>query len=132
VVALDPTFIDPSFDSRAENPTSMRRDFVIADGLEGPGRFLGCNVGVGVIDPCSWDGEGEVKFYRDGDGPLPTICGTGLEDYVGTAWGMGPHCVCRRHQPVPRLDIANALADIARRDYEYPTATETMLAGVLG
>jgi hypothetical protein len=45
---------------------------------------------------------------------------------------MGPHCVCRRHQPVPRLDIANALADIARRDYEYPTATETMLAGVLG
>jgi hypothetical protein len=32
-----------------------------------------------------------VKVYRDGDTDLPTICGTGLEDYVGTAWGMGAH-----------------------------------------
>ena len=31
----------------------------------------------------------EVKIYRDGDDALPTYCGTGLEDYVGTAWGMG-------------------------------------------
>jgi hypothetical protein len=38
-----------------------------------------------------WYGEGEVKVYRDGDTDLPTICGTGLEDYVGTAWGMGRH-----------------------------------------
>ncbi len=35
---------------RRENPTVQRRDFVIADGLRGPGRFLGCNVGVRVID----------------------------------------------------------------------------------
>jgi hypothetical protein len=65
---------------RRENPTVMRRDFVIADGLRGPGRFLGCNVGVRVIDPAQWYGEGEVKVYRDGDRELPTICGTGLED----------------------------------------------------
>src|SRR4029077_18544381 len=32
---------------------------------------------------------GEVKVYRDGDTDLPTICGTGLEDYVGSAWGLG-------------------------------------------
>ena len=38
---------------RRENPTVMRRDFVIADGLRGPGRFLGCNVGVRVIDPAT-------------------------------------------------------------------------------
>ena len=76
---------------RRENPTVMRRDFVIADGLRGPGRFLGCNVGVRVIDPADWYGEGEVKIYRDGDAELPTICGTGLEDYVGSAWGMGAH-----------------------------------------
>jgi hypothetical protein len=69
----------------------MRRDFVIADDLRGPGRFLGCNVGVRVIDPGSWYGEGEVKIYRDGDDAFPTICGTGLEDYVGSAWGMGAH-----------------------------------------
>ena len=32
-----------------------------------------------------------MKVYRDGDTDLPTICGTGLEDYVGSAWGMGQH-----------------------------------------
>jgi len=76
---------------RRENPTVMRRDFVIADGLRGPGRFLGCNVGVRVIDNCDWYGEGEVKVYKDGDAALPTLCGTGLEDYVGSAWGLGAH-----------------------------------------
>ncbi|MFI5396420.1 MAG: glycoside hydrolase family 172 protein [Candidatus Binatia bacterium] len=76
---------------RRENPTTQQRDFVIADGLRGPGRFLGCNVGVRVIDPGSWYGEGEVKIYRDGDDAYPTICGTGLEDYVGSAWGLGVH-----------------------------------------
>ncbi len=74
---------------RRENPTTLRRDFVIAAGLRGPGRFLGCNVGVRVIDAADWYGEGEVKVYRDGDAELPTICGTGLEDYVGSAWGLG-------------------------------------------
>lgn len=76
---------------RRENPTVLRRDFVIADDLRGPGRFLGCNVGVRTIDHAQWYGEGEVKIYRDGDHALPTICGTGLEDYAGSAWGMGAH-----------------------------------------
>jgi hypothetical protein len=76
---------------RRENPTVQQRDFVITDGLVGPGRFVGCSIGVRVIDHAAWYGEGEVKVYRDGDTDLPTICGTGLEDYVGTAWGMGEH-----------------------------------------
>lgn len=76
---------------RRENPTVLRRDFVIAEGLRGPGRFLGCNVGVRVLDAGTWYGEGEVKVYTDGDTDLPTICGTGLEDYVGSAWGLGAH-----------------------------------------
>jgi hypothetical protein len=76
---------------RRENPTTMGRDFVIADGLAGPGRFAGCVVGVRVLDEGLWYGEGEVKAYLDDDAELPTICGTGLEDYVGTAWGMGAH-----------------------------------------
>ena len=76
---------------RRENPTVQRRDVVITEGLRGPGRFLGCVVGVRVIDAGDWYGEGEVKVFRDGDRDLPTICGAGLEDYVGTAWGMGQH-----------------------------------------
>ena len=76
---------------RRENPTTMHRDFTIADGFTGPGRYLGAAIGVRTIDAGTWYGEGEVKIYRDGDDALPTICGTGLEDYVGTAWGMGEH-----------------------------------------
>ena len=30
-----------------------------------------------------------MKVYLDGDADLPTICGTGLEDYVGTRVGHG-------------------------------------------
>ncbi len=76
---------------RRENPTTLRRDATIVDGLRGPGRFLGCVVGVRPLDGGTWYGEGEVKVFRDGDDVLPTICGTGLEDHVGTAWGMGAH-----------------------------------------
>jgi hypothetical protein len=74
-----------------ENPTTLKRDFVIADVAGGPGRFLGCVVGVRVLDDGMWYGEGEVKIFRDGDTAFPTICGTGLEDYVGSAWGLAQH-----------------------------------------
>ncbi len=35
-----------------------------------------------------WWGEGELKFYLDGDREYPTICGTGTEDYFGGAWNF--------------------------------------------
>ncbi|HTO08661.1 MAG TPA: glycoside hydrolase family 172 protein [Myxococcota bacterium] len=78
---------------RRENPTLLKRDFAIAEGLRGPGRYLGCAVGIRTLPQkhFGWYGEGELKIFRDGDGAHPTICGTGLEDYVGTAWGMGSH-----------------------------------------
>lgn len=83
------SFLHVSF--RRENPTTLRRDFVIADGLKGPGRFLGCVVGIRPIDTSTFYGEGELKIYRDGDGEFPTICGTGLEDYLGSAFGVVRH-----------------------------------------
>jgi hypothetical protein len=99
---------------RRQNPTVLTEDFVIVDDLRGPGRFLGCVVGVRVIDPGLWYGEGEVKIYLDGDGDHPTICGTGLEDYVGTAWGMGPHQALYMGAP---LDVrAPGTADGANPD----------------
>ena len=83
----DSGYLHVSF--RRENPTTLKQDFVIATGLRGPGRYLGAVLGLRVLD----DGmtgyiEGEMKFYRDGDAKYPTICGTGLEDYVGSAWGL--------------------------------------------
>jgi hypothetical protein len=66
-------------------------DFEFLPEIEGKGRFLGVNMGVNA-DPGygnTWWGEGEVKMYLDNDGEFPTINGTGTEDYIGTAWGLG-------------------------------------------
>jgi hypothetical protein len=94
---------------RRQNPTTLREDFTIVEGLRGPGRFLGCVVGIRVIDHANWYGEGEVKIFKDGDEALPTICGTGLEDYVGSAWGLGAHSAPWQGAP---LDVRAAGAEM--------------------
>jgi len=94
---------------RRENPTTLKRDFIIAEGLKGPGRFLGSSVGIRILhDDMSWYGEGEFKVYRDGDEKFPTICGTGLEDYVGSAWGMGKHIAPYSGVPIHVAPVAPA------------------------
>jgi hypothetical protein len=75
---------------RRERPTTLRRDFEILPRVEGEGRFLGVHLAVLVnrSNP-GWWGEGEVKMYLDGDNKLPSLVGTGTEDYIGTGWGKG-------------------------------------------
>jgi len=72
--------------------TKLGEDFAILPRVNGAGRFLGCHVGV-IANPVNigWWGEGEVKVYLDGDDDLPTLCGTGTEDYIATAWGQGEY-----------------------------------------
>jgi hypothetical protein len=77
---------------RRENPTMLQRDYEILPTVRGRGRFVGSNVGVIANQSLyfkSWWGEGEVKVFLDGDRELATLCGTGTEDYIGTAWGQG-------------------------------------------
>lgn len=50
--------------------------------MRGQGHYVGTYL-AGSSNSGGWWGEGEVKFYLDGDGEYPTICGTGLEDYIG-------------------------------------------------
>ena len=74
-----------------DTATTPGVDYTILPKIEGGGRFLGVNFGV-IANPAyrkSWWGEGEVKMYLDGDSGLPTLIGTGTEDYIGTAWGQG-------------------------------------------
>ncbi len=66
-------------------------DVMVLPKVQGKGRFLGMSVGL-LTDSTygkSWWGEGEVKMFLDGDTQYPTIAGTGAEDYIGAAWGLG-------------------------------------------
>jgi hypothetical protein len=72
---------------RRENPTTLKKDFELLPERKGRGRFIGSLIGIRCTHD-HWWGEGEVKMYLDGDRELPTICGTGSEDYVGLSWGV--------------------------------------------
>lgn len=72
---------------RREALTEIKKDFVIVDGIEGKGHYIGTYVGLACLERY-WYGEGEVKFFIDDDAKFPTICGTGFEDYFGGAWGF--------------------------------------------
>lgn len=54
--------------------------YTILDNLKGKGQFVGLYLAWGATNN-GWWGEGEIKFYMDGDSQYPTICGTGTEDY---------------------------------------------------
>ena len=75
---------------RRENYTKLREDFTILPKINGCGRFLGCNLGFNSHPDLvkSWWGEGEVKIFLDGDSKYPTLCGTGVEDYIGSGFGQ--------------------------------------------
>ena len=63
-------------------------EHVILDGLRGQGQYVGTFLAWTQLSN-GWWGEGEIKFFVDGDVEHPTICGTGTEDYFGGAWGFG-------------------------------------------
>ena len=65
---------------RRTNPLPYKDVYTILDGVQGRGHFVGVYMAWGVNNS-GWWGEGEIKFYIDGDGDWPTICGTGTEDY---------------------------------------------------
>src|SRR5690606_33197571 len=72
---------------RRNNPLPYKEVHTILDGVKGWGHYVGTYIAWGVNNN-GWWGEGEVKFYIDGDDEFPTICGTGTEDYFGGAWNF--------------------------------------------
>lgn len=65
---------------RRANPLPYATDYTILDGVQGKGQYVGTYMAWGS-NSGGWWGEGEIKFYLDGDQTYPTICGTGTEDY---------------------------------------------------
>lgn len=64
----------------------FKRNNPVRDGIftlldqKGKGQYVGTYLAWGVHNK-GWWGEGEIKFYMDGDAEFPTINGTGTEDY---------------------------------------------------
>lgn len=65
---------------RRVNPLPYKQVYTILDGVRGQGQYVGTYMAWGVNNN-GWWGEGEIKFYLEGDDEYPTICGTGTEDY---------------------------------------------------
>ncbi|MBJ9987257.1 glycoside hydrolase family 172 protein [Paenibacillus sp. S28] len=72
---------------RRSNPLPYKQDHVLLDGVKGRGQYVGTYI-AWQVNNTGWWGEGEIKFYMDGDRDFPTICGTGTEDYFGGAWNF--------------------------------------------
>ena len=65
---------------RRVNPLPYKTTYVLLDSIKGKGQYVGTYLAWGVHNN-GWWGEGEIKFFMDGDTDYPTICGTGTEDY---------------------------------------------------
>lgn len=76
-VPEDAAYFHAQYRQSRPNATS---DYTMIDGVKGKGHFVGVYLAQGVNNN-GWWGEGEIKFFMDGDKQFPTICGTGAEDY---------------------------------------------------
>ncbi|WP_407271859.1 glycoside hydrolase family 172 protein [Radiobacillus sp. PE A8.2] len=103
---------------RRANPCPIHEDFTVLDGVKGKGVYLGTVLGVRSLYTESWWGEGEFKFFIDGDTAFPTICGTGAEDYMGSAWGLEP--TVTPYQGAPLVENDNGLYSIYRFHVKDP------------
>ncbi len=70
---------------RRVNPLTYGEEYPLLDGVQGWGQYVG-TVMAWQQNNTGWWGEGEIKFFLDGDAEFPTLCGTGTEDYFGGAW----------------------------------------------
>jgi hypothetical protein len=73
---------------RRSMTTREHPEHVLLDGVEGQGQYVGTFLAWEQLSN-GWWGEGEIKFFMDGDKQNPTINGTSTEDYFGGAWGFG-------------------------------------------
>lgn len=87
-VPADAAYFHAQF--RRVNPLPYKSVIVLLDNLQGRGQYVGTYLAWGVHNN-GWWGEGEIKFYMDGDTEYPTICGTGTEDYFCGSYDFDTH-----------------------------------------
>lgn len=72
---------------RRVNPLPYKEVYTIVDNIKGHGHYVGTYM-AWQVNNAGWWGEGEIKFYFDGDKEYPTIVGTGTEDYFGGSYNF--------------------------------------------
>lgn len=92
---------------RRNNPLPYKEVHTLLDGVNGAGHYVGTYMAWGVNNS-GWWGEGEIKFYIDGDGEFPTIAGTGTEDYFCGAYNFDPNVPSDLETPLERRGLNNA------------------------
>jgi hypothetical protein len=70
---------------RQEHPVPFKKVYTIVDNIKGKGQYVGTYIALKTHSK-GWWGEGEVKFYIDGDTQFPTISYTGTEDYFNGSY----------------------------------------------
>jgi hypothetical protein len=84
-VPADAAYFHAQF--RRVNPLPYKDVYTILDGVKGTGQYVGTYMAWGTHSS-GWWGEGEAKFYIDGDKDFPTINSTGTEDYFGGSYNF--------------------------------------------
>ena len=112
-VPADAAYLHAQF--RRVNPLPYKQVYPILDGVKGWGHYVGTYLAWGVHSS-GWWGEGEIKFYLDGDSELPTIAGTGTEDYFNGSYDFEDPVT---HQYVPFTTPYSGLAQVLRPDGLY-------------
>ncbi len=100
---------------RRVNPVPYKEVYTILDGIKGKGHYVGTYMTWGVNN-VGWWGEGEIKFFMDGDTAYPTICGTGTEDYFCGSYNF-ENKVARQYQEFTTPYAG--LAQVVRPDGVY-------------
>lgn len=66
---------------RESNRVKPKEMHTVIDNIKGRGKYVGTSMAVELHGNDNWWGEGEFKFYIDGDKDFPSISSTGTEDY---------------------------------------------------
>ena len=104
---------------RRVNPLPYKQNYTILDGICGRGQYVGTYMAWDVNNT-GWWGEGEIKFYMDGDREYPTICGTGTEDYFCGSYNFENP---QTHQYQTFTTPYSGLCQVIRPDGVYASQT---------
>jgi hypothetical protein len=112
-IPSDSAYLHAQF--RRSNPLPEKQDHVLLDGVRGQGQYVGTYIAWGSHNS-GWWGEGEIKFFMDGDTEFPSICGTGTEDYFCGSYNFENQAT---HQYQEFTTPYSGLAQVLRPDGLY-------------